>query len=165
MAQNDKTFCLLCFMSQESYIIVIYGTLVGNDDFSRRFFHFFKILILWVVRGEEGQKMAQNEKNFCLSGSISQEPYIFFFYLGFFNKYSRFTGQQGKEKAISLWLTLAIWLVSRYIFSTAKRLFTGCLRIVLVFAVLTIASLTSESLLGNSHVTMAIIQKSLSTFS
>ena len=40
------------------------------------FFHFFKLLILGVVREVKGQKMVQNDKKFCLSHSISQEPYI-----------------------------------------------------------------------------------------
>ena len=40
------------------------------------FFHFFKVLIFWVHRGLEGQKTVQNDKKFCLSCSISQEPYI-----------------------------------------------------------------------------------------
>ena len=45
------------------------------------FVHFFKILILCVVRGGvvDGQKMVQNEKNLCLSCSISQESYIILF--------------------------------------------------------------------------------------
>ena len=36
------------------------------------FFHFFKFLIFWVVRWVKGQKVAQNDKNFC----HTQEPYI-----------------------------------------------------------------------------------------
>ena len=40
------------------------------------FFHFFKILIFWVVSGVKGQKMVQNDKKICLSHSTSQEPYI-----------------------------------------------------------------------------------------
>ena len=40
------------------------------------FFHFFKILIFWVVSGVKRQKMAQNDKKSCLLRSISQEPYI-----------------------------------------------------------------------------------------
>ena len=40
------------------------------------FFHFFKILIFSVVRRVKGQKMAQNDKGFCLSHSSSQEPYL-----------------------------------------------------------------------------------------
>ena len=39
-------------------------------------FHFFKILIFLVVRGLKGQKLTQNDKKFCLSHSISQEPYL-----------------------------------------------------------------------------------------
>ena len=72
---------------------------------------------------------------------------------------------RGKGEAVSLWLALSVWLVLWYKFSTAKRLFTGRLRNVLVFAILTIAPLISESLLGNTRVTMAILQKCLSTFS
>ena len=45
--------------------------------------------------------------------------------------------------------------------SGAKRF----LRIVLVFAILAIAPLISESLLGDTHITMAILQKCLGTFS
>ena len=40
------------------------------------FFHFFKILIFWVVREFKGQKMIQNDKTFCPLHSISEEPYI-----------------------------------------------------------------------------------------
>ena len=48
-------------------------------DISRHFFHFFRILIFWVVSGVKRQKMVQNEKKICLSRSISQEPYIIWF--------------------------------------------------------------------------------------
>ena len=41
--------------------------------------------------------------------------------------------------------------------STAKSLFTSGFRIVLVFAILTIGPLISESLLGNTRVTMETI--------
>ena len=34
-------------------------------------FHFFKILIFWVVWGLKGQKMAQKDK-ICLSHSVSE---------------------------------------------------------------------------------------------
>ena len=40
----------------------------------------------------------------------------------------------------------------------------GRLRIAFVFAILTIAPAISESLLGNTPVTMAILQKCLGTF-
>ena len=32
--------------------------------------------VFWVVRGVKGQKIVQNDKKFCLSHSIFQEPYI-----------------------------------------------------------------------------------------
>ena len=42
-------------------------------------FHFSRILLFWVVTGVKEQKMAQNEKKYCLSRSISQKPYIIWF--------------------------------------------------------------------------------------
>ena len=68
MAQNDKKFCLSCFISQELYIIwiFIYGTVVWNDTISRCFLNFFKILIFQVVREVKGQKIVQNDKKLCL---------------------------------------------------------------------------------------------------
>ena len=47
----------------------------------------------------------------------------------------------------------------------AKSLFTGRLRIALVFAIVTTTPLVSESLLGNTCVTIAILQKYVGTFS
>ena len=41
----------------------------------------------------------------------------------------------------------------------------GCLRVAFVFTILTIGPAFSESLLGNTPVTMAILQKCLGTFS
>ena len=43
------------------HMIVIYDT---HDNVPRLLFHFFKILIFWVVRGVKTQKTVQNEKNF-----------------------------------------------------------------------------------------------------
>ena len=43
---------------------------------SWNFFQFFKISIFWVVSGVKGQKTFQNDKEFCSSCFISQEPYI-----------------------------------------------------------------------------------------
>ena len=43
---------------------------------SRCFFHFFKILIFPVGRGEKWQKMTRSDKKFCLSYSISEELYL-----------------------------------------------------------------------------------------
>ena len=71
----------------------------------------------------------------------------------------------GEGEAISLLLALSVWLVSWYVFSTAKSLFTRRFRIVLVFSILTITPFISESLLVNTHVAMEIFQKCLGTFS
>ena len=57
-------------------MIMIFGAHVQNDDIYEHFFHFVEILIFWVVREVKGQRMAQNCKKFCLSRTISQEPYI-----------------------------------------------------------------------------------------
>ena len=76
--QNDKIFCLSCFVSQEPYIIGLsfmvhmFKIIISSGIF----FHFFKILIFGVVGGVKGQKKVQNDKKFCPSHSISQEPYI-----------------------------------------------------------------------------------------
>ena len=56
-------------------MIIIFGTLVQNDDISRRVFHFFKISIFWVVSGVKGQKVVQNDKKILsvvlhISGTI-----------------------------------------------------------------------------------------------
>ena len=59
------------------HMIIIFGALVENGDISWCFcFNFFKSLIFWVVSEVIGQKMALNDKKFCLSCFISQEPYI-----------------------------------------------------------------------------------------
>ena len=58
------------------HMVMIFGILVWNDDSSRGFFQFLKILILWVVRGEKGQKTVQYDKKICLLHSISEKPYI-----------------------------------------------------------------------------------------
>ena len=52
-------------------MIIIFGTLVWNDDIARHSFHFTKILIFRVVSGLKGQKMAQNDKN-----SVCLAPYL-----------------------------------------------------------------------------------------
>ena len=57
MVQNDKKLSVaLCISESIHHIIVIFGTHFQNDDISRCFFHFFKMLILWVVRVLKGQK-------------------------------------------------------------------------------------------------------------
>ena len=58
------------------HMIGIFGAHVENDDISRCFVYFFKILIFLVGRGVKLQEMAQNDKKFCLSHSVSQELYL-----------------------------------------------------------------------------------------
>ena len=77
---SPKWQTILFFMPHISetinHMIVINGTLVWNDNNSTHFFYFFKILIFQVVWGIKGLKMIQNDKKFCLTCSMSQEPYI-----------------------------------------------------------------------------------------
>ena len=47
-----------------------------NDNISRSFFHFFKILIFWIVRRVKGQKITQNDKKILSVIMIYQKPYI-----------------------------------------------------------------------------------------
>ena len=77
MAQNDKTLCLLDSISQEDmiydhYMIAIFGTHVLNDDISRCYFHFVKVLISWVVGRVKGQKMVKNDKHLQMLFSFFQ---------------------------------------------------------------------------------------------
>ena len=77
MVQNDKKFCSSHFISQEPYIIWLsFRVHICKMIISSGVFFNFKILIFRVVRGLKGQKMAQNDKKFCLSHSVSQELYI-----------------------------------------------------------------------------------------
>ena len=71
MVQNEKK---LHSISQESYIMRFsFMVLVCEMIISPVvFFHFFKFLIFWVVRWVKGQKVAQNDKNFC----HTHKPYI-----------------------------------------------------------------------------------------
>ena len=89
--QNDKKFCLSHLIFQESNIIwssFMVQMYVLKDNISRHLFIYlfiyFKILIIRILRGgnggwEKGQKMAQDDKKFSLSRSVSQEPYIIWF--------------------------------------------------------------------------------------
>ena len=77
MVQNEKKFCLLCSISQESYIIwfsfvVLMFKMIIPPGF---FFHFFKILIFQVVRGVKGQKIAHIILD--ISGTIHHMILIF----------------------------------------------------------------------------------------
>ena len=58
IAQNDKKFCLVHFISQGPYIIWLSFMvhLCKMMISPGAFFHFFKILIFWVVRRVKGQK-------------------------------------------------------------------------------------------------------------
>ena len=71
--QNDKKFCLLQSITEKTYMIWLSFMVISSTAF---FFYFFKILILWVHSGLKGLKTVYNDKTFCLSHSISQEPYI-----------------------------------------------------------------------------------------
>ena len=44
------------FSGTVHYLIIIFGALVQSDGISRRFFHFFKILIFWAIRGGKRAK-------------------------------------------------------------------------------------------------------------
>ena len=73
-----QKFCLSFSISQELFILwlpfmVCMCKMIISPGF---FFHFFKILILRVVEGTKVQKITQNDKKFCLSHVISQEPFI-----------------------------------------------------------------------------------------
>ena len=83
--QKNYVWCTSYLRNDILYYCYLWYTCV-KDDISRYFFHFFKILILWVVRGgggEEvvvkGQRRSKIEKKFCLLYSISQESYIIWF--------------------------------------------------------------------------------------
>ena len=105
----------------------------------------------------------QNSVLTCRKAEIAFFLFVCFFSIWiFFHKYSRVTGQQGKGEAISLY---PFYHFHPFHWTLAGLLLQRALRIVLVFAILTIAPLISKSLLGNTPVTMAILQKCLDTFS
>ena len=85
MIQNDKNFCLSHLIFQGSYIIwssCMVPMYVWKDNISRHLFNFFcfENFDLWDHYGGskvvKGQKMTQNDKKFCLSCSVSPEPYV-----------------------------------------------------------------------------------------
>ena len=67
IAQNDKTFCLLCSISQEPYIIWLSFVVHKCKMISPGIFYYFKVLIFWVVRRVSGQKMTKNDQKICLT--------------------------------------------------------------------------------------------------
>ena len=75
MAQNDKNFCLLHLIFQEPYIIwssFMVHMYVWKDNISK--------YIFGIISGGKRAKKTQNDKNFCLSHSVSQELYIIWFW-------------------------------------------------------------------------------------
>ena len=68
--------CAQYLRNHASYDCHLWNTCKMVTHISRRFFHFFKIVIFWVSRRVNGQKMVQNDKKFCPLHSMSQEPYI-----------------------------------------------------------------------------------------
>ena len=84
MVQNEKEFCLSHPMSQESCIIwswfmVLRGKIIISPGVV---FIFSKCLVSGLLGGGgrgggvKEQKIAENDKKFCLLHLISQEPYI-----------------------------------------------------------------------------------------
>ena len=72
----QRTLFVVPYISGAIYhMIFMYGTHVLKDNISRFFYFFFQISIFGVNSVVKGQKMAQNDKKFCLLHSISQEAY------------------------------------------------------------------------------------------
>ena len=81
MVQNDKKILsvVLHISGTIHHMIFIYGTHKENGNISAHFFfflHVFKILIFWVVMGVKGQKIVQNDKEFCLSQALAYEKHM-----------------------------------------------------------------------------------------
>ena len=76
--QNEKKFCLLHLISQEPYVIWLsFMVHICKMVISLGVFFFFsKFWFFRLFGGLKGQKTVQNDKNLCLSHSISQEPCI-----------------------------------------------------------------------------------------
>ena len=72
---KNSVWHALYFRNYTSYDLHLWYTYV-KGYYLQVFVIFFQILIFRVVSGVKGQKLAQNDKNFCLSHSISQEAYI-----------------------------------------------------------------------------------------
>ena len=82
MVQTDQKFCLLRSIFQEPYIkwLPFMVHMCKKIIYPSVFFIFWKFWIFGlVVSGVKGQKTVQNDKNFCPSHSITQEPYIIWF--------------------------------------------------------------------------------------
>ena len=72
MAQNLNKFCPSCSISQEPYMIWLsFMVHLCKPIISPAAFLFWQI-----ASGVKGQKIAQNDKKFPLSHSVSQESYM-----------------------------------------------------------------------------------------
>ena len=78
MVQNDKKLCLSCSISQESYIIwlLFMAHMCKMIISPGMVFIFSKFWFFGLVGSKRTKKKVQNDKKFCPSHSISQEPYI-----------------------------------------------------------------------------------------
>ena len=82
IAQNDKKFCLLHSISQELYIIGssfmvhMCKTIISSGVFLFSFFQNFGFP--GCQGGVKGQKMAQDDKKFCLSHLINSKNSVIF---------------------------------------------------------------------------------------
>ena len=72
MVENDKKLirCARYLRNYLSFMVHMHEMMISPG------ISFFKILIFQVVSGAKGQKMVQNDKKYCQSCLISQEPYI-----------------------------------------------------------------------------------------
>ena len=77
----QKKLCLLYFISQEPYIIVIYVHLCTMMISLGVFFFIFSKFWFSGLLNSGGCKMIQNEKKICLLCFTSQESYIYDFHL------------------------------------------------------------------------------------
>ena len=107
-----------------------------NDDISRCFFQFLRIYNFLVVRGLKWQKMAQNNKKYCLPHSISQELYLIWLWFlvhlckmmispaifFIFSKFWFFGLLRGKVKGQKMTHKLPISVVTLYISRTVDHI-------------------------------------------
>ena len=77
MAQNEKKFCLSRSISQELYIIwFLFMVRMCKMIISPGIVFIFSKFSFPKLLGGKREKRVKNDKNFCLSHYISQEPYI-----------------------------------------------------------------------------------------
>ena len=74
--QNNKKFYLPCPIPQESCIIWLSFMVQMCKIISPGAFFNYEVLIFRIVTGLKKQQTGQNDKYFCLSHLIFQEPYI-----------------------------------------------------------------------------------------